>query len=62
MSAGCYNAGTHTFAVTLPTAGTFTVGVQATLNGALKGTTSVKVVSGGGTGGGTGGTGGGRRP
>ncbi len=64
------DAGVHVFLVTLPAAGTQTVGVQATLNSALKGTTSVKVVSGGSTGGGgtggggggTGGGGGGRKP
>ncbi len=52
------DAGVHTFTVTLLTTGTLTIGAQDTSNGALKGQTSVKVVSsGGGTSGGTGGGG-----
>ncbi len=55
------DAGTHAFSITLTATGTQTIGIQDTLNGAMKAQTSVKVVAqstgGGGTGGG--GTGGG---
>jgi hypothetical protein len=61
------DGGTHTFSVTLGSTGTQSIGVQDTLNGGLKGQTSVKVntsgttsgggvASGGGGGGGGGGT------
>ncbi len=54
------DAGTHVFSVALTATGTQTIGIQDTLNGAMKAQTSVNVVAqstGGGTGGG--GTGGG---
>ena len=55
--------GSHTFSVTFVSTGTQTIGAQDTVNGALKGQTSVKVVTsttstGGGGGGATGGGGG----
>lgn len=64
------DAGSHQFSVTFVSTGTQTIGVQDTVNGSLKGQTSVKVVTqttstgggstgGGGTATGGGGTGGG---
>ncbi len=54
------DAGTHVFSVTLTAIGTQTIGIQDTLNGAMKAQTSVKVVAQTTSGGGTGG--GGKRP
>ena len=56
------DAGSHVFSVTLSSTGTQTIGVQDTLNGALKGQTSVQIVASGGGGGGGGTGGGGKRP
>ena len=59
------DAGKHVFSITLTATGTQTIGIQDTLNGAMKAQTSVNVVAqstgGGGTGGGGTG-GGGKRP
>jgi|GEM_PF-7006713 len=40
------DAGVHTFLVTLSSTGTQTIGIADTVNGSIKGSTSVKVVSG----------------
>lgn len=53
--------GSHTFTITLTSAGIQTIGVQDVLKGSLKGQVSVKVnTSGTASGGGSGGGGGGR--
>ena len=49
------DAGVHVFSATLTSTGTQTIGVQDTLNGALRGQTRIKVVASGGGGGGGGG-------